>query len=289
MSHRHDSRSRSRTYSPSLPKDRARSPTPSGSKSRSPSYSPPRDVDRSPRGRDRSPKDRDRSPSVSSSSSSSSSSRPPQSISKSIKITNLTEMVLSWHLQEIFQVYGKIQDIFLDRRSSSSSSSSAWIVFISPGPAKKAIDCMHQGQIDGAVVSVSSSEVPRDLLNPLRRGYRGTSDVDDRRYAVPSPQRSYRDHHHYSRQDYYRPPPPPSSYDRRQLSRSPSRSYSPPPKKLHKQRSISRSLSPRRRKNSYDQRRYSGGRSRSRSRTRTRSRSWSRSRSRSRSVSPRRR
>ncbi|TNY17055.1 hypothetical protein DMC30DRAFT_337811, partial [Rhodotorula diobovata] len=67
----------------------------------------------------------------------------------------LSKNVLAVHLEEIFDVYGKILDIDLPIiKRLGTHKGTAWVTFASPAAAAKAADYMDGGQIDGTVVTV---------------------------------------------------------------------------------------------------------------------------------------
>ncbi|GAA6057545.1 hypothetical protein NBRC10513_005597 [Rhodotorula toruloides] len=194
-----------------------------------------------------------RSPSPARSPRSLSRSRSPRSRSRSpigpdtVRVMKLTKNVTTLHLEEIFDVYGRILDIDLPIvQRLGTHKGTAWITFASPAAAAKAADYMDGGQIDGSIVTVvldEASSPPRGggakrvSVSPYRErrgsGVRGRS-PSPRRGRTPS-----------------RSPVRARASDLkgrggiRGRSRSPSRSRSP----------IRRSLSPRRRSPSYSPRR----------------------------------
>lgn len=207
-----DSDSRSPSRSPS--RHPMRSATPSSSSSYSKAR--PRSRSRSP-SRSPSPSRRTRSPSFT----------PDQSASPSpsIKVTGLTKLVATWHLEEIFSAYGSVRDALLPTfQQSGEPKGHAWILFASVESAEKAISHMDQGQIDGAVVSVKFDRMPRprprDRIHDRRElSPRGYAPPPDHRYAPPSARGHYDSRYappdsragYYRNQDAnYGPPPPPN-------------------------------------------------------------------------------
>ncbi|GAA5990970.1 hypothetical protein JCM10908_000104 [Rhodotorula pacifica] len=96
---------------------------------------------------------------------------PTPSIADTIRITKLTKNVTSVHLEEIFDVYGKIVDIDLPvNKRLGTHKGTAWVTFASPAAAAKAADYMDAAQIDGSTVNV-------DIEPPSPRGPRGPSRV----------------------------------------------------------------------------------------------------------------
>ncbi|KWU43028.1 hypothetical protein RHOSPDRAFT_35415 [Rhodotorula sp. JG-1b] len=80
---------------------------------------------------------------------------PTPSIADTIRITKLTKNVTTVHLEEIFDVYGKIVDIDLPiNKRLGTHKGTAWITFASPAAAAKAADYMDAAQIDGSTVTV---------------------------------------------------------------------------------------------------------------------------------------
>jgi RNA-binding protein with serine-rich domain 1 len=80
---------------------------------------------------------------------------PTPSTADTIRITKLTKNVTTVHLEEIFDVYGKIVDIDLPiNKRLGTHKGTAWITFASPAAAAKAADYMDAAQIDGSTVTV---------------------------------------------------------------------------------------------------------------------------------------
>ncbi|GAA5879499.1 hypothetical protein JCM3774_002700 [Rhodotorula dairenensis] len=95
------------------------------------------------------------SPARSYSRSPSRSRSPTPSAADTIRITKLTKNVTSVHLEEIFDVYGKIVDIDLPiNKRLGTHKGTAWVTFASPAAAAKAADYMDAAQIDGSTVTV---------------------------------------------------------------------------------------------------------------------------------------
>ncbi|GAA5855383.1 hypothetical protein JCM8547_009059 [Rhodosporidiobolus lusitaniae] len=87
------------------------------------------------------------SPARSMSRSLSRSRSPPAS--DTIRIGKLTKNVTAIHIEEIFDVYGKITDIDLPIiKRLGTHKGTAWVTFASPAAAAKAASYMHDGQID---------------------------------------------------------------------------------------------------------------------------------------------
>ncbi|GAA6041083.1 hypothetical protein JCM8097_004711 [Rhodosporidiobolus ruineniae] len=102
------------------------------------------------------------SPARSMSRSRSRSRSPPNS--DTIRVGKLTKNVTAIHLEEIFDVYGKIIDIDLPIiKRLGTHKGTAWISFASPSAAAKAASYMDGGQIDGSYITV-------DLEPPSPRG-----------------------------------------------------------------------------------------------------------------------
>ncbi|KAL7338318.1 hypothetical protein BJY59DRAFT_653239 [Rhodotorula toruloides] len=106
-----------------------------------------------------------RTPSPARSPRSPSRSRSPRSRSHSpigpdtVRVTKLTKNVTTLHLEEIFDVYGRILDIDLPIvQRLGTHKGTAWITFASPAAAAKAADYMDGGQIDGSIVTVVLDE-----------------------------------------------------------------------------------------------------------------------------------
>ncbi|BGO91180.1 hypothetical protein NBRC10512v2_003447 [Rhodotorula toruloides] len=144
-----------------------------------------------------------RTPSPARSPRSPSRSRSPRSRSHSpigpdtVRVTKLTKNVTTLHLEEIFDVYGRILDIDLPIvQRLGTHKGTAWITFASPAAAAKAADYMDGGQIDGSIVTVVLDEASppprgggakRASVSPYRRGggARGRS-LSPRRGRTPS-------------------------------------------------------------------------------------------------------
>ncbi|KAF2157801.1 RNA-binding domain-containing protein [Myriangium duriaei CBS 260.36] len=149
------SRGRSYTRSP-IPRSR----TPSRSRSRTPrtrrhSRSRSRSPRRSPSPRRYRARSYSRSRSFSRSRSRSRSISPLPRSSK-IVIEKLTKNINLAHLREIFSVYGEIADLDMPmNRQFQTNRGTAYILYASPASAERAIAHMHEGQLDGAKLSVS--------------------------------------------------------------------------------------------------------------------------------------
>ncbi|KAJ5895478.1 hypothetical protein N7495_007169 [Penicillium taxi] len=229
---------------------------------RSPSPARSRHISRTPSShvRSRSPRSRSRSGQRYRGRSYSRSASPPQSAK--IVVEKLTRNVTEEHLQEIFGAFGEILKIDLPMNRGCGSScdtyeeldpnnipspvntnkGTAYIIYREPADAEAAISHMHEGQLDGAVLSVA-------IILPRRRFSRtpppSNRTVGRPRFALSPPRRQNR-----RTNDTYRPP----SVSR---SRSPRRSRS--------YYSRSPQTGTRRRSPSYDSRSRSPKRSRSRS------------------------
>lgn len=213
---------------------RSSSPRPSVSKSRSPS-----------RSRSRSPS---RSRSLSRSLTTDEESARSLNIA-SIRVTGMTPLVYSCHLEEIFGAYGTIEEIVLPLFTRSGEPKGhAWIEFRSADAAKEAIRCMHKGQIDGAIVRCGVEDMPRmdsravGYAEIRRLGrerivgaprppeysdrYAGSRAYHDDRHRSGQDRASYYDDDRRYRRDYYAdrrprddryapPPPPPRRYEPR--------------------------------------------------------------------------
>ncbi|KAI9229251.1 MAG: hypothetical protein DHS80DRAFT_9182, partial [Piptocephalis tieghemiana] len=71
-------------------------------------------------------------------------------------IQHLTRNVTEAHLHEIFGVYGTLDRVFMPKdRRSGMHRGEAILDYAEVDDAKRAIAHMHQGQLDGAVLSVS--------------------------------------------------------------------------------------------------------------------------------------
>ncbi|POY70095.1 hypothetical protein BMF94_6869 [Rhodotorula taiwanensis] len=98
---------------------------------------------------------RSQSPARSYSRSPSRSRSPTPNTADTVRITKLTKNVTSVHLEEIFDVYGKIVDIDLPvNKRLGTHKGTAWVTFASPAAAAKAADYMDSAQVDGSVISV---------------------------------------------------------------------------------------------------------------------------------------
>ncbi|ORY00474.1 RNA-binding domain-containing protein [Basidiobolus meristosporus CBS 931.73] len=200
--------SRSRSYSRSS-YSRSRSRSYSYSRSRSGSYSRSPSRNRARRRRSYSP--RRRSPTK----------------STTVRVTGLTRNVSKAHVEEIFEFYGRIKDVELPiNRKLSANKGVAFVTFEKVIDAERAIECMHEGQLDGSILDCTFTRPkpaapPRrgDRFRPggFRRG-RSRSPVARHRSYSPDNRRRGRSYSY-------------SSYSSRSRSRSPysdssSRSYS---------------------------------------------------------------
>ncbi|KAF1999633.1 RNA-binding domain-containing protein, partial [Amniculicola lignicola CBS 123094] len=73
-----------------------------------------------------------------------------------IIVENLTKNVKVAHLEEIFGRYGPVKDVSMPlNQTYGTSRGTAYIMFEEPEHADNALVHMHEGQLDGAVLSVS--------------------------------------------------------------------------------------------------------------------------------------
>ncbi|UNI13806.1 hypothetical protein JDV02_000512 [Purpureocillium takamizusanense] len=156
---RYDSRSPSRSRSRSRRNDRFRSESRGRSWSR-------------PRGRD----SRDRSPS-------------PRPDGTKIVVERLSKNIHEGHLREIFGRYGPILDLDLPmNRTYNTNRGTAYILYKHQVDAEVAIARMHEGEIDGSMISVSIV-LPRGMMAvdppPASRG--GNMGFRDRRGSYGHP------------------------------------------------------------------------------------------------------
>ncbi|GAA6025375.1 hypothetical protein JCM8202_002804 [Rhodotorula sphaerocarpa] len=109
--------------------------------------------------------------------------------SDTVKITKLTKNVTAIHLEEIFDVYGKIVDIDLPINSRlGTHKGTAWITFASPAAAAKASDYMDSAQVDGSVISVVIEPLsPPRAGGGARPGARGPPSPQNPRGRARSP------------------------------------------------------------------------------------------------------
>ncbi|KAF7355104.1 RNA-binding domain-containing protein [Mycena sanguinolenta] len=83
---------------------------------------------------------------------------------KVVIITNLSRNVVETHLKTIFGFYGEIVQIDLPVYGKSGQNrGKAALEYADPPSAQKAASHMNGGQIDGAVVKVELSDLPRSL------------------------------------------------------------------------------------------------------------------------------
>lgn len=223
---------------------------------------------------------------------------------KVIIVNNLTRNVVESHLHAIFGFYGQIIKIDLPLFAKSGQNrGKAALEFEDPPAAHKAASHMDGGQLDGAVLKVELSNLPVRSRSPSRtrppRVHRPPMRERDRdrdrfrsvtrsRSRSPPPYRGRREPYppvrdSFRGRPYGRRGPPGRDYYRPGRSRTPSRSRSPPSRRVPDR------MPPRRRSPSYQRGGYGYRRSRSRSysvnSSRSRTRSFSRTRSRSRSMS----
>nr|POE89756.1 rna-binding protein with serine-rich domain 1 [Quercus suber] len=79
---------------------------------------------------------------------------------------HLTKNVHQPHLHEIFSTYGEIESLELPlNRHLMTNKGIAYILYTRPSYAEAAVAHMHEGQLDGAVISVSMV-LPRRRLSP---------------------------------------------------------------------------------------------------------------------------
>ncbi|KAG5440147.1 hypothetical protein PCANB_001716 [Pneumocystis canis] len=190
--------------------------------------------------------------------------------SSKILIEKLTRNVTTAHIQEIFSSYGEIKTIDMPmNRRLNTNRGLCYIVYETSNSANAAVSHMHEGQIDGSVISVSIIS-PRPFNNrkssfsPGRRNF-----ISSKKHKRPysPPRRTVRD---LRIADSYRP------------SRRSSKSSSP----YYRHNGNSKNRTPSYSSYSSRSRRYSSERSRSRGRSYSHGRSYSRrSYSRSRSIS----
>ncbi|KAG4301522.1 hypothetical protein PCK1_002007 [Pneumocystis canis] len=76
--------------------------------------------------------------------------------SSKILIEKLTRNVTTAHIQEIFSSYGEIKTIDMPmNRRLNTNRGLCYIVYETSNSANAAVSHMHEGQIDGSVISVS--------------------------------------------------------------------------------------------------------------------------------------
>lgn len=239
------SRSRSRSWSRSRSRSYSRSPSYSRSRSRSRSFSRSRSRSLSPsfksrrrRGGDRRSKDKP--------------------IYGKIAIDNLRINVREDHIREIFGGYGKIETVWFTKpnerikKLKNIQGYSCYILYQTPGQARRAECFMDGGMIDNIKVFVKCLKGPSTTERPnTRKSFPKSKDrrVKRKRRGVdtyrPKRQRSYSPDYNdrrgkrsrnYSRSrsrsmSRSRSPDFSPNRRRRSYSRSLSRSYSPPPRK----------------------------------------------------------
>lgn len=82
--------------------------------------------------------------------------------STALSIANLSENVRESHLRQIFQWYGKVQDIYLPS-GTGNGARVGYVVFATGQEAAKAALHMGAGQIDGVTVEVHTCALPLEL------------------------------------------------------------------------------------------------------------------------------
>ncbi|KTW27198.1 uncharacterized protein T551_03192 [Pneumocystis jirovecii RU7] len=194
--------------------------------------------------------------------------------SSKILIEKLTKNVTVAHIREIFGSYGEISSIDMPmNRRLNINRGLCYIIYTSSNSANAAISHMHEGQIDGSVISVSivSSRPFNTRKSSFSPGRRISMPMKRYRRPYSPPRRSMRE----SRiGDSYRPPrrsskssSPYYRYNGNSKNRTSSySSYSSRSRRYSSERSCSRGRNYSRKRN------YSHGRSYSR-------RSYSKSRS----------
>ncbi|GAA5991306.1 hypothetical protein JCM11641_002818 [Rhodosporidiobolus odoratus] len=91
--------------------------------------------------------------------------------SDTIRIGKLTKNVSAIHIEEIFDVYGKIVDIDLPIiKRLGTHKGTAWVSFASPAAAAKAASYMDGGQIDGSSITVDLEPLSPRGGPPAGRG-----------------------------------------------------------------------------------------------------------------------
>ncbi|ODQ56314.1 RNA-binding domain-containing protein, partial [Saitoella complicata NRRL Y-17804] len=86
-------------------------------------------------------------------------SPPPRISTPKIIVERLTKNLTPAHLREIFTPYGKITHLDLPmNRKLNVNRGVAYITFSSVQEAERAVECMHEAEVDGGVVSVSKLE-----------------------------------------------------------------------------------------------------------------------------------
>lgn len=90
--------------------------------------------------------------------------------SSKIVVEKLTKNVHARHLDEIFGSYGEIQDLDLPlNHALMTNKGIAYILYTQPSYAEAAIAHMHEAQLDGAVIAVSTVLPRRNRSPSLRR------------------------------------------------------------------------------------------------------------------------
>ncbi|KAK9762247.1 hypothetical protein K7432_012204 [Basidiobolus ranarum] len=224
--------SRSRSYSRSSRSSRSHS----RSRSRSSSYSRSRSYSRSP-SRSRTRRRRSYSP-----------RRKSPVNSTTIRITGLTRNVGKAHIEEIFEFYGRVKEVELPiNRKLSTNKGVAFVTFEKVIDAERAIECMHEGQLDGSILDCTFTRTkptgpPRrgDRFRPggFKRG-RSRSPVSRRRSYSPDNRRRSRSYSYSSYSSRSRSRSPYSDSSSRSYSRSYSRSRSRSRSRSHSRNSAS--------------------------------------------------
>ncbi|KAI0750780.1 hypothetical protein C8Q80DRAFT_1351902 [Daedaleopsis nitida] len=89
-------------------------------------------------------------------------SPPTDPLAKVVIVTNLTRNVVESHLQTIFGFYGEIVKVDLPLYAKSGQNrGKAALEYVDAIAAQKAVAHMDGGQLDGAVVKVELSDLPR--------------------------------------------------------------------------------------------------------------------------------
>ncbi|CEH17471.1 FOG: RRM domain [Ceraceosorus bombacis] len=89
-----------------------------------------------------------------------------QEETRSVAVGGLSKAVHARHLEYIFGEYGSIEHVLLPQyKLSGENKGEAYIVYRTLEEASMAKSYMHAGQIDGCVISVELSSLPRSIID----------------------------------------------------------------------------------------------------------------------------
>ncbi|OHT02795.1 hypothetical protein TRFO_29995 [Tritrichomonas foetus] len=85
-------------------------------------------------------------------------------INNTVVVSNLSFNVAEGHLKEIFETYGKVEDVKLAKNKFGHSLQWALITYETTEMVEEAINYLNGGQIDGLTITVRKPDPNIDIL-----------------------------------------------------------------------------------------------------------------------------